>query len=432
MASIDNSSASTNRKAYTANISLAFDYDGGRVDIESERISYIMVNSDYEADVLPIIYVSLAVTSDLYTNIIKYKDSAKFYLNIKTANKFSKASINKNNLSGSFSYIPSTTNPNYTENLDENGMDSYKRIMLGLVSIELTNSLRKSFNFIAEDIDQNTLVAIALEGLNPIVEKLKYNNHYDTYIVPPMTSRFKFLEYIFNHPFYDTKFRFFMDFQNTYLVSKSGNAIASDSEINDVIVDIREVTVDEAYYDGISVKNGAYYIYVNSADSNVSVNIGTEKIANQIVAIDDEIETQILSLNINSNDDSSDKKVFIRTKSAAIYKNDLETSSINVEFTKQNVDGSIFTPDRCFMVNNYGEYSKYNGRYLLMYKKEFYRCVGGEFILSTVVGLRKVNDIEHKSATTDSKTTSKTTSSSAIRKSSANYDNNNISASGNR
>ena len=79
-------------------------------------------------------YISLSVDSNMYTKIIKYKSLAKFYLNIKKINKNSISSISKNAISGSFSYIPSTTNPNYTEDLSNaTSGDSYKRIMLGFV-----------------------------------------------------------------------------------------------------------------------------------------------------------------------------------------------------------------------------------------------------------------------------------------------------------
>ena len=141
----------TTRQAYNATVELAFDYNGQRENIESEKIVYVMIEHDYETQVLPIIYISLSVTNDLYTKIVKYKDSAKFYLNITRTNKNSIASLSKKSITGSFNYIPSTTNPNFQEDLTsgDNFLDnSYKRIMLGLVSIELTNKLRKSFKTI--------------------------------------------------------------------------------------------------------------------------------------------------------------------------------------------------------------------------------------------------------------------------------------------
>lgn len=385
------------RQAYNATIELAFDYNNTRVKIPSERIVYVLIESDYENEVLPIIYVTMAVDSKLYTNIIKYKQSAKFYMSIKKTNKHSTIGISKEILSGSFSYIPSANNPNYTEELipDTDG-NSYRRIMIGLVSIELTNKLRKSFNSIENDTDAETLIAMALDGTNCIVEKPTYNDYYKSILIPPIASRYKLLEFIFDrNAFYDTNFRYFMDFEKSYLTSKRGNAIdAGDGSLNSVIVDIRSVTEDEAYYEGIEIRNNAYYIYINPSNSNVILNEGTEKVANQLVAIDDDAPVQYMDLEINKTDGSEEKRVFVRSDNAALIKNELETNTIIVEVLKQNIDGSIFTPDKCITVNNYGEYSKYNGKYLMIYKREFFKCVAGEFVMSCNVGLKRVNNIE--------------------------------------
>lgn len=407
-----------NRKSYSATIDLFFDYNNIREIIPSENIVYVLVESNYDNDVLPIIYISLSVDSNMYTKIIKYKSLAKFYLNIKKINKNSISSISKNAISGSFSYIPSTTNPNYTEDLSNaTSGDSYKRIMLGLVSIELTNTLRKSFNNIYNNINTDSLISLALEGTNYIAEKITYNTHYNSILVPPLTSRYRLLEFIFNSdPFYDTKFRYFMDFERSYLLSKSGNSVDSgDGQLSSIIVDIRSITENEAYYDGVEVKNDAYYVYINPINSNVTLEQGIEKVANQIVAVDED-KIEIVDLDINKTEGSDTKQMFIRTDNVSVYKNELETNTIIVEIVKQHIDGSIFTPNKCISINNYGEYSKYNGKYIMIYKREFYKCVAGEFVMSCNVGLRRIGNL------INSKSTS-ATSSSAIKKSTSNNKN---------
>lgn len=407
-----------NRKSYSATIDLFFDYNNIREKIPSENIVYVLVESNYDNDVLPIIYISLSVDSNMYTKIIKYKSLAKFYLNIKKINKNSISSISKNAISGSFSYIPSTTNPNYTEDLSNaTSGDSYKRIMLGLVSIELTNTLRKSFNNIYNNINTDNLISLALEGTNYIAEKITYNTHYNSILVPPLTSRYRLLEFIFNSdPFYDTKFRYFMDFERSYLLSKSGNSVDSgDGQLSSIIVDIRSITENEAYYDGVEVKNDAYYVYINPINSNVTLEQGIEKVANQIVAVDED-KIEIVDLDINKTEGSDTKQMFIRTDNVSVYKNELETNTIIVEIVKQHIDGSIFTPNKCISINNYGEYSKYNGKYIMIYKREFYKCVAGEFVMSCNVGLRRIGNLNNSKSTS-------ATSSSAIKKSTSNNKN---------
>ena len=412
------------RQAYKATIELAFDYNGTRERIPPEKIIYIMIEHDYQNRNLPIIYVSMSVNGDLYTKITKYKETAKFYLNINKQNINSRSSISRNRISGTFSYLASNTNPNYTDTLNDiNNDNSYQRIMIGLVDIELTNYLRKSFNGIYRNASQSTLVALALEGSKKaVIEPLTYDKSYDQLLVNPITSREKMLQFIFDEdPFYDTRYRFFVDFDYVYLLSKRGNAIsAGNGDLENIIVDIKSVTADESYYEGIEIKNGSYYVYINPINSNVTLNEGTEKVANQIIAIDDDTSLQTLNLEINSTIDSSTKQTFVRTGNAALLKNELETNSVNIEIVKQNIDGSTFTPNKSIMVSNYGDYAKYNGKYIMSYKREFYKAVAGEFIVSCNVGLSKVGNIERAYNTSNkSNSNSLASSKSANKKSTA-------------
>lgn len=418
------------RQAYSASIDLAFDCNGQRENISSEKIIYIMIEHDYENKVLPIIYLSLAVNSDLYSKIMNNKNSAKFYLNINKQNVSSSSSLSKKSICGTFNYVPSDSNPNYSESLNKDTSmsdSSYKKIMLGLISIDLTNQLRKSFNNVYNNIDTNTLISLALEGTKPVIEKIKYNKTYDRILVPPISNRLKMLEFIFGKDeFYDTNFRYFIDFEKSYLLSKSGDAIdAGDGQIQSVILDIRSVTAQEAYYEGIEVKNGAYYIYVNPAASNVTLNQGTEKVANEIVAVDDDTsEVKKIPLNINNTEGSDTKQMFIRTSNAALYKNELESNTIVIEVVKQNIDGSYFTPNKAISISNYGEYSKYNGKYYMVYKRELFKPMGSQFEVSCSLGLKKVGNITPANSTTDTSAASKSCSKTATRTSSANRSSN--------
>lgn len=409
-----------NGKSYSATIDLFFDYNGLRERIPSENIVYLLIESDYDNQVLPIIYTTVSVDSNLYSKIIKYKRSARFYLNIKKINKSSNLSVYRDTISGYFSYIPSTTNPNYTEDLNVDAGSSYKRIMIGLVSIELTNSLRKTFNNVYSDIYVNDLINIALEGTKCIRENITYNKFYKSILIPPMASRFKLLNFVFNSdPFYDTRFRYFMDFEKSYLLSNSGNYVdAGDGQFPSIIVDIRSILENEAYYEGIDIKNNAYYVYINPVNSNVIIDQGLEKVANQIVAVDEDEGVKITDLNINITDGSDTKQMFVRTDNIGILKGDIETNTVIVEIVKQNIDGYIFTPNKCIYINNFSEYSKYNGKYIMIYKKEFYKCVAGEFVVSCNIGLKRVGNLDD-SSTSDIKINK----SSAVRKSTSNIKN---------
>lgn len=412
------------RQSLGAKISLAFNYNGKRKKINPRKIIYLVIESDYENSTTPIIYLSLSVNFDLYSLILEYKDSATFYLNIDKTNLNSKSSLYRNHIKGNFAYIPSTTNPNYEQDLSASGEsssdESYKKLMIGLISIDLANNLRKSFNAVYRNIDTETLLGVATEGTNCIIEQPDYNYEYDQILIPPVSSRYQLIRYLFDlDAFYKTQFRFFMDFDRSYLISKSGKSISSDSTLDDVIIDIKSLKEKEAFVDGIDIKNNAYYVYVNPANANVKLDESTEKVANHILVYDDELGVTNLDLSINNRSDSTTKQIFLRSHNADFEKFNIETTAVSITLSKQYIDGSYFVPNKNINIINYDDYSKYNGKYNIVSKKECYQASGSDYFqVSCLATFEMINgsktDIKYESSSTVITPNSTTTSSSDI------------------
>ena len=370
-----------------------------------------MIECNYLSDsIIPVVFMSINVNNKMYSMITESYQSSKFYLKIDKTNVMGNVPITKNVLEGSFSYITSSTSPNITDQLNDpekgDTDNSFRGINIGLVKSDMVDVMRKSFDLGAfRDTDQNTLIGIALEGIPKVViEPPTYNEIIEQEIFKPTQTRYRFIEQIFNmKSFYDTNFTFFMDFDQAYLLSQKGNAIsAGDGDCNSIIVEIAEIDDGEAFYSGFKIENGAYKIRINASDTNVVVNEATSKVSNQIIAIDDEKPLQTLDLSMNNPKEGSDKPMFVRTRDAAILKNAMETDNVLVELMKQNIDSSVFTPNKEINVNHYGKYAKYNGRYLLSYKREFYKLTADQFTVTCNVGLKKVVANEVAGADTNS------------------------------
>ena len=387
--------------AYKGEITLAFDYKSSvnssvqREYIASERIKYLMIEYLYEnVNILPVVYVSIWIDSDMYTKIVNSNETSKFYLKVKKYDALSQNAISNKVIEDTFTYVVSTTNNNYADNLNINALDPYKGIMIGLVSEEMTNKLRKTYNGIYQKIDQNALVQLATEKLGKIVmAPLKYNKAYPEFVIPPITSRYKLLNYLFeNDPFYDSMFTFFMDFDKTYLIPKNGNPVdGKDGIPSTVIINIKNYDAAEAMTDGYTIENGAYVVYVNGINTNTTINNSTSKVSNNIVGYWDSYPTtQDLNIDNNNTEGNEIKTMFARSNNAAGIRNEIESDSVIVELLKQNLDGDIFEPNRSYRVSNYGKYSKYDGLYFLMYKREFYSLTSGEeFLINSNIGLKK-------------------------------------------
>ena len=185
-----------------------------------------------------------------------------------------------------------------------------------------------------------------------------------------------------------------MDFNYCYLLSKAGNLV-SDGRGNpeNIIINIRELSDKEMIEDGYYIKNGSYYINVNLADTNIMFDQGMDKVSNNIISVSDEGEVAKIGLQVNSTLGSSQKNYYIRDTNTTVYKNEMETDTVAIELIKKHIDPSIFTPNKTISILNNNKYSEYNGKYIMKYKKVFFNCTAGSFIISVVVGLKKVNNL---------------------------------------
>ena len=160
--------------AYEAEITLGFNYNKTQlINIEQARISYIMIEHKYESvNILPVIYLAVSLSSDMYTKVVTSYKKSSFRLKIKKRNALLSSSIQSTVVDDEFTYIPSSTNPNISaqinSNADSDG-NSYRSITLGLVSQSMTNKLRQSFNGIYNNISENEIIDIGLKGIKNVI-----------------------------------------------------------------------------------------------------------------------------------------------------------------------------------------------------------------------------------------------------------------------
>lgn len=369
-------------------------------EIDKNFIKYIVIEDQYLNYNIPIIYLSLALSTELYQIMVDNAKIGKFILSIQRINAYSSSSLFNDSIEGEFTYILSSENPNYSEDLEVNTRtadNSYSSIVIALFNMELLNKSKTSFNGSFSNIDVSTLMFKAVEDIEHVVMKApKYNVEYETEVIPALNSRDKLLKYLFSQsPFYDTNYIFFMDFNRTYLIDMTGEGVeVDDGELPSVIFDIRNVSVAEAYFEGVEEINDAYYLYINPANCNVIPNEHQDKIANQLVGVSEEGEVTFTDLDVNRNEGSEDKQSFKRNINVTLMKNMMESNTIIIELEKEYIDGSIFTPNKIYHIQNYTNYEERNGDYILIYKREVIFNHAGVFNTATRFGLRKIGNIE--------------------------------------
>ena len=421
------------QQAFKGKIKLAFDYKENenskvkRYEISNQKIAYVMIEKKYEnVNILPVLYVSLNLDSDLYTKVINSINTSKFYLNIKKKNALSKSSIYTEEVNDTFSYVTPTTTPNYSSSINTSNSaanTSYVNVIIGLVSDTMSNNLRKSFDGFYYNIKVSDLVNLATKdmGRDLIMQPLDHDKTYKSYMITPSTSRYKLLSNVFwNWPYYDSMFEFFMDFKRSYLVSRNNtHADAKDGKPGRVIIDITPYTAAEAYTDGFTIKNGAYLIYINAANTNIIVDTVTSKVANNIVNYYDNMkDVQDYNINISKSESTQKKTTFTRT-SGATLKNEMQSNAVMIELIKQNLDADIFTPNKIYSISNFSGYEQYNGDYRVSYSREFYYISDNdEYIVTSNIGLKLVGNEEIATSKTDTTETSQTVAGAKKKKTS--------------
>lgn len=391
--------------AYKGQISLEFRYKETInspvqvINIASQRISYLMIEHMFEnIHILPVVYICANIDSEMYTKIVGSAETSKFHLIIKKKNALSRTSIYKKVVDDEFSYVTSSNSANYADDLNKVSVDSYRNIIIGLVSIEMSNKLRQQYNNIYNSIDTEGLIDLALEGLGKVIKApLKHNAQFGSILIPPVSSKYKLLEYIRQKaPFYDSNYTFYMDFDRSYLIPKNGQPVSDGSKPDTANINIKNYTSEDAYKDGYTIVNGAYLINVNATDTNMIVNGSTSNVANNVIGYSDYYkDAQNFKVDNNNTIDNNTKTTFVRNNNAAELRNEIESNSVMIQLLKQNVDGDIFTPNMCFNVTNYGDYSKYDGRYFLSFKRDFYYISENEeFIITSNIGLKMAGNEE--------------------------------------
>lgn len=388
------------KQAYKCKIEVAFVSGSESISIKQEKVIYIIIEHMYEAYIMPIIYISMSVESDIRARMIDEKDTAKLYLRIQKYDAYSSTSLSKDYIKGQFTYFLPSVTPEYSRDLSDknSNVDSnYATITIGLLDMDIMNSIRKTFGGILKNVDQQTLIYMGLEDTTAVIKTPTYNAMYDNIIVPSLTSRKDFLRFVYDKdPFYDTEYLYFIDFTTSYLLDRTGEAVpANDGQLSDILIDIEAVDNYDSYNEGMEIRDGAYFFYINPANTNVGTNETTEKVANQIIATNADNVTEI-DLNINKSAGSTTKQKFERMdpEAAVVYKNAIESSQVVLELAKENIDSRYITPNKSIAVSNYSEYTAYNGRYVLVSKREVIQGASKDFASLVTFRIRQLGNIQ--------------------------------------
>lgn len=376
--------------------------------IPKNAVKTIIINSDYDKNNMPIIYLRIRVSTTLYNQMVLNSDKATISFRLFKYDDKSISGINESYIEDNFTYsMP--TDPNYNESMEQyvsnsstvnsDNAESYLEGYIALTSLHLVADNMKMINAILKDTDVMSIVHKYTSHMNMCIEPFDNRDHIDQLIIPPITSISKLLSFLNNeYCFYKNGYRYFRSFNTTYLLSANGNPMQDGiNTYNTIIISICDPLDNKGKSNAIDLDrtNHAYIIYVDASSTTLKIDKFANKSYNSIIGVDTEGNTLQEDLSIPATPDPTEKAMFERIDNLEyLYnvKSAIESSTVMVIISKTEIDSSIFSPNKQYQIKHYSQSREYDGKYILSYKKEIMMQQGDQYIGNVLFALRRITE----------------------------------------
>lgn len=272
--------------------------------IDQKNIKSLTIYKEYDKYNMPIATMNLHIDKKFADNIIKNSKTATMIMAVYKYQLDNNAAIKQLYFKHEFSYLTDddtnkTEDIDYakTDSKDEDREDVYRILKLGLISKKLVDrNLSPNNATIYKSSMQNIIVDLLNIGEPLLIEPFTETELVEQLIIPPKESLSKTLDYLNTiRVFYNTGYRFFMDLDNIYLVSKSGKATLRNVDkyatIKFNLSDIggKEEAILEGFRDDDKTKS--YIIDIPTTDIKYGKDNITDKELNGFTAVIDASKT---------------------------------------------------------------------------------------------------------------------------------------------
>lgn len=385
---------------YRYNIEARYPYKNGELIIPFSNFKNVIIYYDYDKLNMPILLAKMVLDKNVIDDMIENSKTKYITLKITKFIKDSKPEIDQVYIYNQFTYYLDNNTVNKRKELDygesnKEREDIYEEVTIGL-SLQSLVDYNKT---ISDGIHNNeTILEILLCYLTnrkiliePPTNKKIYNA-----IIPTISTFSQLIKYIDSqYSIYDTQYRYFNDYDKTYLVSSSGKGVPSINEAyNTIIINVNKTSSLQAKNLGIELDkdNKSYIIDIDTTDIELYKNDIVPKTYGKIIGVDNngnttEEEINIEGSNINNvriertNDLSQIKKL----------KHSIESNDLVVNITRTELDTSIFTINKEIYIKNYDKLQNKESKFIIMNKKEIFIKDSSNFVLSLLLTLKKIN-----------------------------------------
>ena len=392
---------------YTCTILTAFKNDKDPLTINNMRVRTLTIDYNYDAHIFPLIYATLALNQDM---VDKLKENQAEGTVLFTLQKYIENSdmpglkINVINEECVY-FISNDVGKNNEKAVNDDRTADYGYVVtVGFIAKKHINQNKIQTNGIIKSGSMSATLIYLLNKQNVLMEPLTYNPQVKYMIIPPSGSLFKTIKYLNKlNTFYDTPFRFFMDFDTTYLISSSGKGIAKKGDQNNTVkINIRS-SYAEKNMEGMTEDkdNHMYIIDVSASNSKIANSEFVDRVATSISGTSTTGNNEKLNItnNIKNNPiKENTNPIRIPNGNTNMLKN-MQSQTLDnatlLSIHKSKIDGSIFSLNKYYLVDASEAYGKdYNGIYLLTSKVEVFAQEGQGLTMSTMLTFKKKNQLE--------------------------------------
>lgn len=389
---------------YTVSMAYLDQKNGKSTDIKTECIKYIIIDHNYEINSMPIIYSSLTLDRKIVDDMILNCNDNLLMLAIYKYDDLTDEKQEIECFRKKFTYfLPNNVNKNdsidYTEEtISENLGNTYKNITVGLMCIDHINNNKRSFSILEKNIKIGQAVDLVMNGFdNLIMESIGDSTIIPQLMIPEKNSVSASLKALNNiRVLYDTPYRYYQDFNFTYLLSSSGRSIKKSGELyTSVIFEIEDIISNTANDIGVTINKSSqtYQIPVNYANTDIYDNAIINKSQTNLVGMTSSGAIKTSLKNKASYSTEKNNTVRLNYDNEGMLNNiaaDKNNNNFLVCIQKVNLDTDVLSPNKRITIHHIDRYAKHNGNYLMYRKRECYLREDSTFILNTIINLKEI------------------------------------------
>ena len=386
------------------------------VEIKNECLKMLVIDHNFMQNCMPVIMASLKLDKSLVDDMIKNCNDNMIMLAI---NKYDDLTDDKQEVEcirKKFTYfLPKSANKNdpidYNEVTEEENLgNTYTEVEIGLLCVDHINNNKHSCEIMAKNNTIYDCVKYVTSHISRmIIEPFSYNSEFEQLIMPTKDSVKQALQFLNDfRVFYYTPYRYYNDFNYTYIISSSGRATEKQDELySSIIIDIKDI-------DDASANDVGVIANKTSETYEVPVNyVNTEVYDNTIV---NKSKTKLKGISSTGSDTKTlvNRASYMDEKTHSIRLNNDNTNMISnleavdndgnflVFISKNDLDMELFTINKRISIHNIERYQEYNGDYLLSRKRECFVREDDTFVLTTMLNLRRIERADTVNKTTSS------------------------------